>query len=291
MTVALHRPGAIGDILMTLNLVPLLRLQRGREHVQYYCHGSYGDMLKNIMQAAGVAQVMDSALWGLSEEPRVNLIGYPLREGYPEKPMRQHLLYYFAEEMGVPLPYGLPRLMVPRPKRLGGLPRRYATLQVKAGWSAYKEWPLDRWAEVVELLPEVVFVQVGAAADPQIPGADHRYMGLTFDSAFALIANAFLHVGIDSFAQHAAHFAWDEHWTPSVVLWGSTQASAAGYPDNINLSAGLSCSPCFRENPAMSRMSRGPCINPPGQVYSNPQHACMANISVHEVVDAIRSKL
>jgi hypothetical protein len=34
-------------------------------------------------------------------------------------------------------------------------------------------------------------------------------------------------------------------------------------------------------------MPLGPCINPPGQVYEEPKHACMAGITIDNVLLAI----
>jgi ADP-heptose:LPS heptosyltransferase len=117
--------------------------------------------------------------------------------------------------------------------------------------------------------------------------------GRTLSHSIALVANARMHIGIDSFCNHLTNYYWTDRRggrkVPGVILWGSTQASAAGYPDNINLSAGLACQPCFRENPAISRMPRGPCINPPRPSYEDgTPHACMQAITLHRVVDAVR---
>jgi hypothetical protein len=103
-----------------------------------------------------------------------------------------------------------------------------------------------------------------------------------------------MHIGIDSFCNHLTNWYWrteglEMHHVPGVILWGSTQASAAGYAHNINISKGLACQPCFRENPAISRQPRGPCVNPPRPSYEDDTPwECMAQISVEEVVTAIR---
>ena len=104
-------------------------------------------------------------------------------------------------------------------------------------------------------------------------------------TGLALISNATMHVGVDSFSNHATYV----FNTPAVILWGSTQWSAAGYPNNTNISLGLECQPCFREDPAMSLHPKGPCIKPPGQVYEEPRHACMSGISVHQVNEAVKT--
>jgi ADP-heptose:LPS heptosyltransferase len=220
-----------------------------------------------------------------------NLVGYPLHEGYPEKPMRQHLLRYFAKELGLDLDT-LPALRLPLPPRPSGVSGRYATLQVKTGWSAYKNWPTDRWAEVVKECSEIPIYQIGNADEPRVEGARHDFMGAPLSTSIALIANASLHLGLDSFANHLTHYLWDEGGSerrvPAVILWGSTQVSASGYDHNTNISLDLSCQPCFREDPAVSRMPRGPCINPLGQLYADPQHACMLGITIERVARAAR---
>ena len=307
--IALHRPGAIGDVLMTCNLIPALKDKHLGEEIVYYCAAGIGDALRSIMLAAGVSEVRDCANFdrdirdsardsardpALNPMHSFNLIGYPLHEGYPEKPMRQHLIRYFAAELGIECPDELPSLHLALPESHIECPDelpRYATIQVKAGWSHYKDWPIERWNETTKRLRYIKFVQIGLPGDPLVIGADHMFIGESLETAISLIANARLHVGIDSFSNHVTHYTWEgKGQTPAVILWGSTQASAAGYPHNTNISLGLPCQPCFREDPTLSHRPRGPCINPPGQLYGAPRHACMAGITVEQVVDAIREK-
>lgn len=293
--IALHRPGAIGDILMILNLLPALREVYDVDEIHFYCDEKIGQSLCTIMLEAGVDAVLDSNTLGTERatyDRVIDLIGYPLAEGYPEKPMTKHLIEYFAAELGLEVaPSELPSLMLRLPRQV--IRGHYATLQVKTGWSAYKNWPVERWAEVVAALPEIPFVQIGAADEPRIPGANHSFLGTELVVAIALVANATIHCGLDSFANHLTHYTWSdangaEGKVPGVILWGSTQVSASGYSTNRNLSLGLSCQPCFREDPTISRMSRGVCPNPLGQVYEEPRHACMNGITVAHVVEQIR---
>jgi glycosyltransferase involved in cell wall biosynthesis/ADP-heptose:LPS heptosyltransferase len=293
--IALLRPGAIGDIIMTLNLVPLLRAAYPGHAIHYACDRAIGNALGDLMRAAGVDAIEDYAVFPAQANGfarAFNLIGYPIAEGYPERPMRKHLIEYFADEMGLAIDE-LPSLRLARPPRPAGLPSRYVTLQAKSGWSAYKHWPQERWEAVLDTCKEIPVVQLGTADEPRVNGARHDYMGTPLSIAIALVGNATLHLGIDSFANHLTNYVWtagnaDARRVPAVILWGSTQASAAGYAHNANLSLGLACQPCFREDPAVSRMPRGPCINPPGQVYAHPRHACMHGISVERVVDELR---
>ena len=288
--IAICRPGAIGDVLMTLNLVPLLRQKWPGHEIHYYCHPNIGSELKDLICASGVDEVRDAGQLDASGYTSVfNLIGYPLREGYPEKPMRDHLLRYFANELGLKLGEDdpLPALQLSMPPKPEWLPSRYATLQVKTGWSAYKNWPIERWAAVVKSCTEIPIYQIGKADEPLVDGARHDFMGASLATSIALVANASLHLGLDSFANHLTHYLWNDGGStrrvPAVILWGSTQVSASGYDHNTNISLGLSCQPCFREDPAVSRMPRGPCINPPGQSYAEPRHACMLGIDAERV--------
>jgi ADP-heptose:LPS heptosyltransferase len=272
--------------------VPLLRQEWPDHAVHYYCHPSIGSKLREIILASGIAEIGDaSQLNGPSYDRVFNLIGYPLHEGYPEKPMRRHLLDYFAAELGLNVG-PMPSLQLPLPSRPSGMSAPYATLQVKTGWSVYKNWPVTRWAEVAGACPEIPIYQIGEAGEPLVGGARHDFMGASLPPTIALVANATLHLGLDSYANHLTHYLWEyEHLVrrvPAVILWGSTQVSALGYDHNTNISLGLPCQPCFREDPAISNMSRGPCVNPPGQVYAEPRHACMLGIDVGRVVRAVR---
>jgi ADP-heptose:LPS heptosyltransferase/SAM-dependent methyltransferase len=295
---AVCRPGAIGDVIMTLNIIPEFKESLPAGSVlHYFCHPSIGEQLGPLLIAAGVDLVEDSSTFNARSKEfvkAINLVGYPLIEGYPDKPMKKHLLEYFAKEMGITAdPTDLPSIVFqkPTPVHKG----EYLTLHAKAGWSAYKQWDDSKWAEVITRLNKPV-VQIGTSSDPKIPGAIHDYMGTPLVTAINLIANAQLHLGVDSFSNHVTNFTWmgenevaDK--TPAVILWGSTQPSAAGYEHNKNLNLGLFCQPCFREDPAISQAPRGPCINPPGQVYEAPNHACMKGITVDMVVEAANELL
>lgn len=286
--IALSRPGAIGDILMTLNLIPHFRAKYPGHSIHYFCDAGIGAMLKGIMKAAGVDIAENSVDFNFRQNEFskcFNLIGYPFHEGYPEKPMRQHLINYFAEELGLG---EIDPLVIPVPTRLAGLPERYATLQPRALWSAYKNWPFDRWERVLEACSDIPVYQIGARGEPPIPGARHDFLGTTMSNAISLVANARLHLGVDSFANHLTFFRWGGRQVPAVILWGSTQPTAAGYAHNSNLSLALWCQPCFREDPKRTRVPRGPCVNPAGQHYENPCHACMAGLHVDLVVEELR---
>lgn len=283
--IALCRPGAIGDVLMTLNLLPALKAANPGKEIHYFTSTALmqEDALGWIIRAAGADQVLDCngwEQWSKSAERAVSLVGYPLHEGYPEKPMSCHLLTYFGAEMGIELK-ALPALALPLPKRFtdehGGYGSPYATIQTKAGWSRYKEWPIDRWNEVRKAIPfPLVWLDESE--------------GHTLSESISIFAHARMHIGIDSFANHLTQYYWQDESgsgrrVPGVILWGSTQPSAAGYPHNTNLYANPECGPCFRETAVWSKAKRGPCIN---VVPNTGLHKCMSDITVDEVVTAVR---
>jgi ADP-heptose:LPS heptosyltransferase/SAM-dependent methyltransferase len=305
--IALHRPGAIGDIIMTLSLVPLLQAKYPEHEIHYFCNGTIGQSLVTLMQKAGVTRGFNTETLAEKRgnyEKVIDLVGYPLHEGYPEKPMKKHLTEYFAAEMGIKLAnnyFGVPHLTLDAGKYpFPDLVRRYATIHPQAGWSVYKNWEQEKWERIISARSDIPFFQIGSAGDSRLRGADHSFMGEELDKSIDLMAHATLHLGVDSWTNHLTNIEWRgpvddtgdytfQRFTPAIILWGSTQASAAGYERNTNISLGLKCQPCFREDPKISRMPRGPCINPPGQDYAHPKHACMNGITVTHVIDQIEA--
>lgn len=294
---AFVRAGAIGDVVMTLRLIPEFKKKNPNVEVHYFTNTFIANELKWLMQQVGVDEAYDvntyESLKDNFDQSYV-LIGYPLNEGYPEKPMKKHLVQYFAAEMGLeekPEDQYVTKVDLPvLSNEWKIVPKGYATIQAKTGWSVYKEWPIDRWAEVVKNL-DIPIIQIGASDDPKIPGAIHDYLGRSLQDAIILFANSKFHMGVDSFPNHLSGFVWGEQKVHSLIVWGSTQPSASGYNHNVNICRYLWCSPCFRENPKISKMSRGPCINPQGQVYEQPNHACMMGIDTNRVLDGVRQLL
>ena len=292
---SLYRLGAIGDIIMTLNFTKILQQ---KYDVYYFCHRSNYQILKkfifdnNILKNFHIAEEFNSFKF----EKSINLIGYPLQEGYPYKPMQHHLLYYFAKEMECEFTFdGFELDIPPLPRKIKNKNSpRYITFQNKTGWSVYKEW--WGWQKLINMLkekhPEIEIYQIGGPNDPQILNTDGSFCGDPFDENVAAQAWANLHVGLDSVFNHTTNIQWrNKGRTPSIILFGSTQSNASGYPHNKNISLNLHCQPCFREDPKLSKISLGPCINPKEQTYETPRHACMSNITVDMVYSEIKNYL
>ena len=289
--IALKRPGALGDIIMSLNFISSLK----EEHkVFYFCHSGSLNVLKNFIKTNNIVEILPLEEYKSEEfDKTINLIGYPLNEGYPHKKMSKHLLEYFAQEMNVNFSFDNFILDLPRfPKKIKNKNSPlYITFQTKTGWSIYKEW--WGWQELINLIknkrPDIEIYQIGGKDDPKIENIDGSFCGDSFEDNIAAQAWAKIHIGLDSVFNHTTNIKWrNKGKTKAVILFGSTQKEASGYPHNENISIGLSCQPCFKEDPKVSRMSLGLCDNPPNQTYENPQHACMKGITPEMVFEKIK---
>ena len=271
--IALKRPGALGDIIMSLNFISSLK----EEHkVFYFCHSGSLNILKNFIKTNNIVELLPLEEYKSEEfDKTINLIGYPLNEGYPHKKMNKHLLEYFAQEMNVNFSFDNFILDLPRfPKKIKNKNSPlYITFQTKTGWSTYKEW--WGWQKLINLIknkrPDIEIYQIGGKDDPKIENIDGSFCGDSFEENIAAQAWAKLHIGLDSVFNHTTNIKWrNKGKTKAVILFGSTQKEASGYPHNENISLGLSCQPCFKEDPKISRMSLGLCNNPPNQNYESP---------------------
>lgn len=289
--IALKRPGALGDILMTFNFINQLK---EKYDVSYFCHKSCFDILKTFVNKNNIVK-----LYTLEEYNKdnfyktINLIGYPLHEGYPYKKMQKHLLEYFAQEMEVVCNFNNFNLNLPPLPPLINKEDifKYITLQNKTGWSIYKEW--WGWQKLIEIIkyniPNIKIFQIGGPGDPQLQGIDGSFCGKLFEDNVAVQAWSKIHIGLDSVFNHTTNIIWhNKGKTRSIILFGSTQAEASGYNHNINISLNLPCQPCFKENPNISNSSLGICNNPPNQTYELPQHKCMKDITPEEVFKKIK---
>ena len=207
--------------------------------------------------------------------------------------MQRHLLEYFAKEMEVDFSFNNLNLSLPSfPTKIKNRDYpKHITVQNKTGWSVYKEW--WGWQQLIDMMkqkmPDVEIYQIGGPNDPQISNIDGSFCGEPFEDNLAAQAWAVLHLGLDSVFNHTTNINWiGKGKTKGIILFGSTQADASGYPHNENISLGLACQPCFKEDPKVSSASLGVCDNPPNQTYESPQHACMKGITPEMVFDKIK---
>ena len=285
--IALYRPGAIGDVLLNFNYLKQLK---EKYEVYYFCHSSTHSVLNNFVKN----NIKFENFFPLENydsnyfDKTVNLIGYPLHEGYPHKKMQNHILYYFAKELGMDFTFEDFELdLPPLPQKIKNKNTpRYITFQNKTGWSVYKEW--WGWQQLIDMLkqnhPEIEIYQIGGPHDIEMKNIDGNFSNDKFEEKVAAQAWALCHVGLDSVFQVTTNIKWrNKGRTTGIILFGSTQYDGTGYPFNDNISLNLNCQPCFKEDPKISTMSMGPCNNPEGQTYENPKHACMSGITVEMV--------
>lgn len=271
----INRPGALGDVIITGWLLKGLKEKHPGCEVVYYTKSPDA---ANLL--ADVDEVRDCNQWD-NRTPGHDyvLTGYPIQEGYPKVPMRENLVNYFAKEAGVAP--STPSIKIPPLKSA----EHYITVHVQAGWSTYKNWPIDRWKELLinlkEVLPEWRVIQIGGSTDPKIDLSfvEDRVGKTSIAETAQLIKHADLHLGVDSFTNHLAGV----FRTPAVILFGSTSPAGSGYSHARNIWLGLKCSPCYKEDPKISRQSQGVCNNPEKQTYDNPQHACLHGLGVEDV--------
>jgi len=166
----------------------------------------------------------------------------------------------------------------------------YIVVHTKCGWSPYKDWPVDRWQQLVDRLiakyPRYKFFHIGEGKSDTLNGCARLQTSIR--DAIQLIKESVLLIGQDSFSNHASALF---PYTPSVILWGSTAPTGSGYPHNTNIWLGKSCSPCYREYDFMSADPKGKCPFDPKQSWEKPEHPCMWEISVDTVFDAVVAKL
>lgn len=294
----LVRPGAAGDVLMTLNLMRLFKEKNPGKKIIYYSQKELHGVLNlssDISEIRDIAQIESDIAFASQAKTEVtiyNLMGYPLHKGYPETPLSQHLIQSFAEDMGLAGTSLELAQLTPRWDRLSAEFKdkvkdygAYITLHIDAGWSPYKNWPKERWQQIIEKIhtqfPNLSILQLGTSQSPQLEGCvDLRGTTLLEESIY-LIKKAHFHLGVDSFSNHATHLAPK---TPALILWGSTSPTGSGYPHNENIWLNpLGCSPCYREYDWQSRHPRGLCPHDVSQSWDSPQAPCLNEVSVEMV--------
>lgn len=134
-----------------------------------------------------------------------------------------------------------------------------------------KMWPWGKWRGLIQnLLPHASLLQLGDEHEPVFEGVWRLAGKLSLRQSMAMLAQADLHIGPDSFLMHAAN-GLD---VPSVIIYGGSRTpSNSGYEENINLSTQPACSPCWLHD------SRGD--------HCAFDMECMNRISVEQVQAAV----
>ena len=154
----------------------------------------------------------------------------------------------------------------------GDYPGRYIAI-CPTGKSVFssnrREWGLDNFQKLRDLLSDYRFIQIGLPRDALLDNAaDAR--GLSVRESAAIIHNAWFFLGLEGGFMHVAR-AVD---TRSVIVFGGyILPEVSGYRENVNISSEVDCSPCYN-----SHVSRRPCDS----------MKCMKTIDPRVVYDRIR---
>jgi len=283
MTKELHlnRPGAIGDIIMTLIAIDKYKKLNPNDKIVYYCDPSWMD-IPAICPA--VDEVRSSADFDIKTPGAQNFYGYAT------KPLIKHLTWYFGKELGLDdhfYNYGFKPVFKPSDNlefnELIKSEKKIITIHCNSGWSPYKDWDIQNWQEIVNRInkfsSKYTIIQIGKS-DAKLEDTIDMRNKLSVSECIQLIKKATLHLGIDSFSNHATALL---PYTPSIILWGSTHPSIFGYGHNANIWKPLKCSPCNKIYNNLSKTPQEPCPSEP--------HPCMGAITVDEVFNLILKKL
>ncbi|MBO8130493.1 MAG: glycosyltransferase family 9 protein [Candidatus Marinimicrobia bacterium] len=279
MIIECYRAGAIGDVLMTTPAVRALKNKYKGSYIRYVTVTP--NLILNNPYVDEISPV------GLDADLKV-YFEYPLKKGYPDKPLEKHLVYEFAECANVKVDSLRGDLRLYKHeisfaenavKKFRRINIKLATIHITAGWSPYKEWEIDLWQKVVDYFKgRVLFIQLGSSGQPVLKNVLSFVGILSVRLSASMTYVSDFHVGVDSFPNHVAA-AFNK---PAVVLFGSTSPVGFGYNSAINIWKGYECSPCYREYNKKSLHPKPPC--PYGK-------KCMRDISLDEVINSIETIL
>lgn len=124
---------------------------------------------------------------------------------------------------------------------------KYLTCHSGSGGSEecqIKEWPpeyMEKYIErVKQEMPDLQVVQLAAADDIHLQGADYIFQGEDLRLVGQILAHSLLHVGSEGGLIHMA----TQLGTRCAVIFGPTDSAHFGYSGNIAISAGI-CAPCY----------------------------------------------
>lgn len=264
---AVHRPGALGDVVVALALRESIVKVKGG--CTYFVAEPTYQTLAPLAAALGIPMwpisQLDPSAWEVHP-----LIGYPFHPDGKPAWMARHMVWYFANEMGVPantsMRLPLPKFQVDKP---------YVTLQTTAGWSTLKNWAPAKWDELSRMIQARGYgvVQIGGPNDAVIPSANTSLLGQSFMTNLRAQGLAVAHAGPDSVFNHTSGLVeWGDQRkkTPAVILFGSTNPEGSGYPDNRALYLRLFCQPCYGH-----------------ECHNAEQRKCLADITPQQVMDEL----
>jgi ADP-heptose:LPS heptosyltransferase len=157
-------------------------------------------------------------------------------------------------------------------KRILAEYRNPIVLHVSSITSKNQEWPLKNWEDLIGMMPDHTFIQLGLTNDAKVKGAIDLRGKTGFRVALAIIKHSLSFVGVVSSFSHATN-AFD---TPGVILFGASSPQVWGHSNNINIYKALRCAPCI------DLLHGSLCP------YGKP---CMKSITVDDVRNALLRQL
>ena len=125
----------------------------------------------------------------------------------------------------------------------------------KTGKGIAKTWPMEYFQKTIllfkKLYPSIAVVQVGAAEEAKLGGADSFLMGREFETVASVLQRAIFHLDIEGGLVHLA----SQLGTKCIVLFGPTQMEYYSYPQNINIHVD-NCHPCAGLYPSVDYCAR-----------------------------------
>lgn len=156
----------------------------------------------------------------------------------------------------------------------------YVTLAPSAAFPL-KRWPIEHWAELIRLTPDVKFVVLGGPEDGFLdelalvdPSRVRVEAGkLSLEESAAVIAGSKALVANDTGLMHVA----EQIGRPCFALMGPAPFGFPSRPLTRIFELDLKCRPC-------SKHGQGPCVNP-------EYHKCLRDISPREVASELKKVL
>jgi ADP-heptose:LPS heptosyltransferase len=134
-----------------------------------------------------------------------------------------------------------------------------------------KEWGLDNFQALRDLMPEVRSLQIGLPSDPLLRDViDGR--SLSVRRTAAAVHGSLLFIGLEGGLMHLAR-AVDRR--AAIIYGGLIRPEISGYAENLNIYQAVECSPCFHSDY-------------PHDVCESMQ--CMKAISPQMVYDMIKAE-
>ena len=126
-------------------------------------------------------------------------------------------------------------------------PFRYVTICPKSKTTFCanrKEWGLENFQCLRDLMPGTRFLQVGIQSDPLLENVvDGRY--LTARQTAAAIRKSECFVGLEGGLMHLTKAVGRR---AVIVYGGFIRPEVSGYPENLNIYVPVECSPCFHSD-------------------------------------------